>query len=55
LPQATGVQKARRHEAAGSLAPGLAERYGYGDLVLAPTMEARAALARGDLMGAIGA
>ena len=47
LAPAAGVEKAPRHEVAGSLAPVGGE--GYGDLIFAPAMMVGARLARGDL------
>jgi hypothetical protein len=47
--QAAGVQKAPRHEVAGGLAPGRADR--YGDLIFAPVVKLGAMQAQGDLDG----
>jgi len=47
--QAAGVQKAPRHEVAGGLASGRADR--YGDLNFAPVVKLGAMWRRGDLDG----
>jgi hypothetical protein len=50
--QAAGVQKPPRHEVAGGLAPGRADR--YGDLIFAPVVKLGAMRAQGDLDGVCG-